>query len=110
MYSCSAAVGQTRVASFTPQGTVKQVRQATARFSAQMVPFGDLRLSDPFTIDCAEKGKGRWIDGSNWSYDFERDLRRRCAAASPCARNCATWLKQTARGRCQVRVQHGRAG
>ncbi|UUZ49911.1 hypothetical protein LP420_07165 [Massilia sp. B-10] len=67
-------VGQTRVASFTPQGTVKQVRQATARFSAQMVPFGDLRLSDPFTIDCAEKGKGRWIDGSNWSYDFERDL------------------------------------
>ena len=72
--AAAPAMSQTRVESFTPLGTVKQVRQATARFSGQMVPFGDLRLSDPFTVDCPEKGKGRWIDGSNWSYDFERDL------------------------------------
>ncbi|MET0263999.1 MAG: MG2 domain-containing protein [Duganella sp.] len=39
-----------------------------------MVPLGDMRLSDPFSVDCAQPGKGRWIDGSNWSYDFERDL------------------------------------
>ncbi|HEX8956796.1 MAG TPA: hypothetical protein VF798_11005, partial [Burkholderiaceae bacterium] len=65
---------ETSVESFSPEGNVKGVRQVTARFTAQMVPFGDLRLSDPFTIDCPETGKGRWIDGKNWSYDFERDL------------------------------------
>lgn len=69
-----AALAQTTVEAFAPTGTVKKVRQVTARFSKQVVPFGDLRLTDPFTVDCAEKGRGRWIDGRNWSYDFERDL------------------------------------
>ncbi len=69
-----AARAQTTVESFSPQDTVKGVRQVQARFSGQMVAFGDLRLADPFEIDCAQPGKGRWIDGSNWSYDFERDL------------------------------------
>jgi uncharacterized protein YfaS (alpha-2-macroglobulin family) len=69
-----AALAQTTVETFAPTGTVKKVRQATARFSGQMVAFGDLRLDDPFAIDCPEKGRGRWIDGKNWSYDFERDL------------------------------------
>ena len=39
-----------------------------------MVPFGDLRLKDPFEIMCPVKGKGRWADGKNWAYDFEKDL------------------------------------
>jgi len=64
----------TTVESFSPEGPVKGVRQAVARFSGQMVPFGDLRLSDPFDVACPEKGTGRWVDGRNWSYDFERDL------------------------------------
>jgi len=68
------AWAQTSITSFSPTGTVKGVRQVQATFSAQMVPFGDLRLSDPFTIECPEEGKGRWIDGSRWSYDFVRDL------------------------------------
>jgi uncharacterized protein YfaS (alpha-2-macroglobulin family) len=68
------ALSQTSITSFSPSGTVKGVRQVQARFSGQMVPFGDLRLEDPFAIDCPEPGKGRWIDGSNWSYDFVRDL------------------------------------
>ena len=74
---CAAArpaLSQTSLASFSPTGSVKGVRQVQARFSGQMVPFGDLRLEDPFTIDCPEQGKGRWIDGSSWSYDFVRDL------------------------------------
>ncbi|WGG52000.1 alpha-2-macroglobulin family protein [Rugamonas sp. DEMB1] len=62
------------VESFSPSGTVKQVRQVQARFSAQMVAFGDLRLDAPFSVDCPEQGSGRWIDGRNWSYDFVRDL------------------------------------
>ena len=59
---------------FTPEGVVKDVRQVTARFSEQMVSFGDPRLADPFEIRCPEKGQGRWIDGRNWSFDFARDL------------------------------------
>ena len=59
---------------FSPQGTVKQVRQVTARFSEPMVSFGDPQLADPFDIQCAQKGQGRWIDARSWSYDFDRDL------------------------------------
>src|SRR5450755_2197047 len=59
---------------FSPQGEIKGVRQATARFATAMVPFGDPRELDPFDVDCAEKGKGRWADSKNWVYDFDRDL------------------------------------
>lgn len=62
------------VIAFSPEGTVKQVRQVMARFGEQMVAFGDLRVADPFVVECAEKGSGRWIDGASWSYDFERDV------------------------------------
>ena len=68
---------------FSPQGQVKGVRQVTVRFADQMVPFGDPRgLIEPFTIECAPsdaakggiKGQGRWADGKNWVYDFDKDL------------------------------------
>lgn len=64
----------TAVVFFSPQGTVKGVRQVTARFSNPMVPFGDPRLSDPFTLSCPMTGKGRWADTTNWVYDFDQDL------------------------------------
>jgi len=64
-----------RVIQFTPQATVKQVRQVTARFSDPMVPLGDPRSAvNPFEIDCAEKGTARWVDSRNWAYEFSRDL------------------------------------
>ncbi len=59
---------------FSPQGTVKNIRQVNVRFSEQMVPFGDPRLVEPFDIKSPEKGKARWADGKNWIYDFDRDL------------------------------------
>ena len=61
---------------FSPQGTVKKVRQVTARFSQPMVAFGDPRLSDPFAVDCPAgvEGKGRWADGRIWVFDFAEDL------------------------------------
>ena len=68
------AGGIAHIEMFSPEGTAKEVRQVTARFSEQMVPFGDPRLGDPFDIQCVEKGKGRWVDGRTWSYDFERDM------------------------------------
>ena len=68
---------------FSPQGEVKAIRQVTARFAQPMVAFGDPRQPDPFAIDCAEAGTGRWADTKNWVYDFARDLPAgvRCAFA-----------------------------
>lgn len=64
-----------RVESFSPQGTVKEVRQVHARFSEPMVPFGDPHAAVmPFEIKCPEKGSARWVDERNWVYDFDRDL------------------------------------
>src|SRR4030042_5646926 len=72
---CVFAAEKPAVEIFSPQGTVKGVRQVTVRFSEQMVPFGDPRgLIAPFAIDCPEKGRGRWADGKNWVFDFEKDL------------------------------------
>ena len=66
---------------FSPQGTIKNVRQAVARFSQPMVPLGDPRVTQsPFQIDCPEHGAARWhgtarwIDSRQWSYDFGNDL------------------------------------
>lgn len=73
-----SAIGEnlSTIENFSPQGTVKKVRQATARFSRPMVAFGDPRLSDPFEVDCSAgvEGKGRWADGRNWVFDFAEDL------------------------------------
>jgi uncharacterized protein YfaS (alpha-2-macroglobulin family) len=64
-----------RIQGFSPQGTVKKVRQVRVQFSESMVSFGDPRAAeDPFEILCSEKGTGRWADPFNWIYDFDRDL------------------------------------
>jgi len=74
-YFSLALIGYSaQVEHFSPQGTVKEVRQVVARFSESMVPFGDPRLTDPFIVSCPAKGQGRWVDGRTWSYDFEKDL------------------------------------
>jgi len=62
---------------FSPQGEVRGVRQASARFDVDMVPLGDPRLADPFNVDCQPgpaPGTGRWVDSRNWVYDFATDL------------------------------------
>jgi hypothetical protein len=71
--SPAAAVAPT-VEFFAPQGTVKNVRQVSARFSQAMARFGDMRLEAPFASECPFKGTGRWVDGLNWVFDFEQDL------------------------------------
>lgn len=59
---------------FSPEGSVKHVRQVAARFSAPMVALGDPRLADPFQVSCPVVGRGRWADPRNWVYDFDADL------------------------------------
>ncbi|MEI7868352.1 MAG: MG2 domain-containing protein [Candidatus Methylumidiphilus sp.] len=70
----SAELAEPKVEFFSPQGTVKNVRQVSARFAQAMARFGDLRLEAPFEAECPFKGTGRWVDGRNWVFDFERDL------------------------------------
>ena len=70
---CRAESGA-RVDLFSPQGTIKNVRQVTARFSEPMTTFGDPRGESPFDSACSEKGSGRWADLNNWVYDFDHDL------------------------------------
>lgn len=70
----AAAADAARVELFSPQGTIKGIRQATARFTSPMVALGDPRMADPFTIDCPAPGRGRWADMKTWVYDFDGDL------------------------------------
>lgn len=63
------------VALFSPQGQSRQVHQVTARFTTAMVPFSapDQPL-EPFVVDCAAPGRGRWVDQRTWVFRFEDDL------------------------------------
>ena len=63
-----------RLTLFAPQGEMRTVRQVQARFSEDMVRFGDPRVFNPFTVSCPVAGKGRWADTRNWAYDFAADL------------------------------------
>ncbi len=74
LHPAAPAVGPAVVELFNPQGTARQVRQVTARFSVPLVALGDPQLPDPFDIQCAEPGRGRWADQRNWVYDFDADL------------------------------------
>ena len=73
-FGSAFAQGSAAIEVFSPQGTVKGVRQVSARFSEQVVPFGEPRIIEPFDITCSEKGQGRWVDGKNWVFDFSADL------------------------------------
>ncbi|MDB5865347.1 MAG: hypothetical protein JWO70_3153, partial [Betaproteobacteria bacterium] len=88
--SSAVAAAAPQVQVFNPQGEVKGVRQAIARFSEPVVAFGDPRLADPFSVQCdgdalRTKGRGRWADTRNWIYDFESDL--------PAGQRCRFTLK-----------------
>ena len=60
---------------FSPTGVVKNLRQATARFSKPMVPLGDPRvIENPFDIECPAQGTPRWVDSRTWAFDFADTL------------------------------------
>ena len=70
----TAASAEPRVEAFSPTGHNKDVRQAVAQFSEDMVKLGDPDLPSPFSIQCTTPGDGRWVDERTWVYDFEYDL------------------------------------
>ncbi|MBX3622400.1 MAG: alpha-2-macroglobulin [Rhizobacter sp.] len=68
------AVQAATVTSVSPQGEVAQVRQLVVKFSEAVMPLGDLRGPDPFSLRCAgpvPKGGGRWSNDRVWLYDFD---------------------------------------
>ncbi|MEO6029548.1 MAG: MG2 domain-containing protein, partial [Candidatus Binatia bacterium] len=73
--STAPAATATDAIMFTPQGSVKRVRQVRARFPHPMVALGDPRAPiDPFAIGCTAEGTSRWLDSRTWAYDFAEDL------------------------------------
>ncbi len=87
-----------RVEIFSPEGTVKNVRQVMVRFSEPMAPFGDPSGAVmPFEVIAPVKGLGRWADSRNWIYDFERNL--------PGGIRCEFRLKDKLRSLSGARIQ-----
>ncbi|MGE5840317.1 MAG: alpha-2-macroglobulin, partial [Deltaproteobacteria bacterium] len=77
LFFAPAASGQesAKVESFSPQGTVKNIRQVRVRFTQPMMALGDPRsMIMPFEMNCPERGEGRWADTRNWVYDFDKNL------------------------------------
>jgi len=72
--AAAGAVQAFTVDRFTPQGEVARVNQVHARFSEDMVAFGAQDLPAPFEPQCAEPGRGRWLNAREWVYQFERSL------------------------------------
>ncbi|MCE9600280.1 MAG: alpha-2-macroglobulin [Spirochaetia bacterium] len=63
------------IQTFSPQGTVKEIRQVRAQFSEAMVPFGYLKQPvKPFETNCSNLGTERWADEKNWLFDFKDEL------------------------------------
>ncbi|WP_342051714.1 MULTISPECIES: alpha-2-macroglobulin family protein [unclassified Cupriavidus] len=66
-----------QITRFSPEGVVPRVRQVAIRFDEPMVPMGDLKAAAPAAVACqggGSAGQGRWVDASNWVFDFEQDL------------------------------------
>ena len=74
------------ISQMSPQGDVAQVRQISLRFSAPVVPMGDLRQPEPVSVACqpaTPAGSGRWLDAQQWVFDFRQPLPpgHRCTVA-----------------------------
>ena len=101
------------VASFSPSGTVKAVRQVRVQFATPMVPLGDMALPAPFAVDCGKAepavvvGTGRWADERNWAYDFERDLSGGVACTFALKANLKDQAGQAVRGQASYRFSTG---
>ncbi len=77
MLAAAGAAQAATIASVSPQGEVAQVREVVVRFSAAVVPLGDLRQPDPVELACtgaAPAGTGRWANDRTWVYGFRATL------------------------------------
>lgn len=68
--------GAFTVTTFSPQGEVSKVNQIAARFSEDMVRFGDPKAPAPFDVRCdaQTRAQGRWTNAREWVMDFSAPL------------------------------------
>ncbi|TAN12317.1 MAG: alpha-2-macroglobulin [Burkholderiaceae bacterium] len=68
--------GAFTITAFSPQGEVARVNQVVAKFSEDMVRFGDPRAAAPFDLRCDTdvKAQSRWTSAREWVTDFASDL------------------------------------
>lgn len=62
-----------QISAFSPQGEVAQVQSVKLRFNVPVISFGNAQAPAPVDIVCNRpdaQGHGRWLDGSNWTYEF----------------------------------------
>lgn len=69
-----AAEPAAQVRSFSPTGNAKDVRQVRVEFTRPIVRFGTARAPAPIEGECLTGGEGRWIDSTNWVFDFKDGL------------------------------------
>ena len=72
------------VVSVSPEGSVKNIKQISVRFSTDMTPLGDPRDTiNPFIPVCKDmkgvninvpESQSRWADSKNWSFDYAKPL------------------------------------
>lgn len=67
------AAGPT-IKSVHPQGDVKNVEQVRIEFSRPIVSFGQPSAEAPVSGACLQNGEGRWIDPTNWVFNFKKPL------------------------------------
>ncbi len=67
------------IESFNPEGAVKDARKVSFRFSEPMVTVGSHADKEPFDVSCKMTGKGRWIDGTTWVYNFGANIPGGCS-------------------------------
>ncbi|UTH73206.1 alpha-2-macroglobulin [Chromobacterium sp. IIBBL 290-4] len=73
------------VATFSPQGEIKEASQIRATFSDSMIALGNSAAPAPFSWNCKLAGKDHWVDDKTWALDL---------AASPAANtDCRFTLK-----------------
>lgn len=50
------------------------IERFTVRFDTPMVALGDPRAANPFLVECAVEGTGRWADQQTFVYEFAKPL------------------------------------
>jgi hypothetical protein len=96
-----------QIVSFSPEGTVKEVRQVKAIFSEPMTAIGDKRENIPFDILCSEKGYPRWVDGITWIYDFIDELPGGCRCSFEAKRDLKSLSGSVLTGRSRFSFSTG---
>jgi uncharacterized protein YfaS (alpha-2-macroglobulin family) len=64
----------TKIESFTPTGIIPAAEQVHVKFSDFMFELGKQNVPAPFRSTCDTYGKGRWLNPTEWVFEFSKAL------------------------------------